>query len=67
MGVTDLDVTLQNIREFVKGRRSRWRIENETFNTLKNQGYEFEHNFGRTYQNLTTLLPHLMVLVFFID
>nr|WP_198246747.1 hypothetical protein [methane-oxidizing endosymbiont of Gigantopelta aegis] len=23
--------------------RARWRIENETFNTLKNQGYHFEH------------------------
>ena len=24
--------------------RSRWKIENETFNTLKNQGYHFEHD-----------------------
>ena len=28
---------------FVRGGRIRWRIENETFNTLKNQGYHFEH------------------------
>ena len=26
--------------------RCRWKIENETFNTLKNQGYNFEHNYG---------------------
>jgi hypothetical protein len=26
----------------MKGGRARWRIENETFNTLKNQGYNFE-------------------------
>jgi hypothetical protein len=30
----------------MKGGRARWRIENETFNTLKNQGYHFEPNFG---------------------
>ena len=28
------------------GGRARWKIENETFNTLKNQGYNFEHNYG---------------------
>jgi len=39
----------------------------ETFNTLKNQGYEFEHNFGHGYQHLTTLFTHLMMLAFFID
>ena len=46
MWVTDLDVTPKNIREIVKGARARFHIENQTFNTLKNQGYEFEHNFG---------------------
>ena len=34
----------QNARCLVKGGRCRWKIENETFNTLKNQGYHFEHN-----------------------
>jgi hypothetical protein len=27
----------------VRGARARWKIENETFNTLKNQGYHIEH------------------------
>ena len=67
MWVTDLEVTDKNIREFVKGARARWHIENETFNTLKNQGYEFEHNFRHGYQYLTTLFTHLMMLAFFID
>src|SRR5207248_1356801 len=26
--------------------RARWKIENESFNVLKNHGYELEHNFG---------------------
>ena len=31
---------------------TRWKIENETFNTLKNQGYHAEHNFGHGNQYL---------------
>src|SRR5262249_28730526 len=45
----------------------RWKIENETFNTLKNQGYHFEHNYGHGAQNLATVLALLMLLAFTID
>jgi hypothetical protein len=65
--VTDLDVTLENVKEFTKGARSRWKIENETFNTLKNQGYQFEHNFGHGNKYLHRVLTSLMMLAFFID
>ena len=41
--VTDLSVDASQVRLLVRAGRSRWRIENETFNTLKNQGYHFEH------------------------
>ena len=44
--VTNLAVTKENVRKIVQGGRARWKIENETFNTLKNQGYNFEHNYG---------------------
>ena len=47
--------------------RSRWRIENETFNTLKNQGYNFEHNYGHGYKNLCSVMTMLMMLAFLID
>ena len=30
---------------------ARWKIENETFNVLKNNGYNPEHNFGHGKQN----------------
>jgi hypothetical protein len=46
---------------------ARWNIENETFNTLKNQGYHCEHNFGHGNQYLSTVLMHLMMLAFLID
>ena len=49
------------------GRRSRWKVENETFNTLKNQGYHFEHNYGHGYQNLSVVLAMLMMLAFLVD
>jgi hypothetical protein len=39
----------------------------ETFNTLKNQGYEFEHNFGHGKNNLSHVFAHLIVLAFLMD
>jgi hypothetical protein len=47
--------------------RARWKVENETFNTLKNQGYQFEHNFGHGQQFLSALFATLMMLAFFVD
>ena len=39
----------------------------ETFNTLKNQGYHFEHNYGHGEKNLATVLALLMFLAFTVD
>jgi hypothetical protein len=50
-----------------RGGRARWKIENETFNTLKNQGYHFEHNYGHGVKNLSTILMLLMMLAFLVD
>jgi hypothetical protein len=51
----------------MRGARARWRIENETFNTLKNQGYNFEHNFGHGKENLCSVMSILMMLAFLVD
>jgi hypothetical protein len=51
----------------MRGGRARWKIENETFNTLKNQGYNLEHNYGHGKQHLSTVLAMLMMLQFLID
>ena len=51
----------------MKGGRARHKIENETFNSLKNQGYQFERNFGHGNKNLSTVFANLMMLAFFID
>ncbi len=65
--VTDLALNEHTVASIAKAGRARWRIENETFNTLKNQGYNFEHNFGHGNQYLLTIFSNLMLLAFFID
>jgi hypothetical protein len=65
--VTDLRVNKGTVYRLMQGGRARWRIENETFNTLKNQGYHFEHNFGHGYQHLSVVFAVLMMLAFFVD
>jgi hypothetical protein len=65
--ITDLRITTSNARLLVRGGRARWKIENETFNTLKNQGYHFEHNFGHGNQHLSVVFALLMMLAFLLD
>ena len=65
--VTDILITDDNVMLLMRGGRARWRIENETYNTLKNQGYHFEHNFGHGHQHLATVFAYLMMLSFLID
>jgi Transposase DDE domain len=65
--VTKLVLTKNNVYQVMRAARSRWRIENETFNTLKNQGYNFAHNFGHGYNNLCSVMTMFMLLAFLID
>jgi hypothetical protein len=65
--VTDLRVSKRNVFHLMRGGRARWKIENETFNTLKNQGYNFEHNYGHGMKNLSAVFATLMMLAFLVD
>jgi hypothetical protein len=65
--ITDFELSKTNVYEIMRVGRSRWKIENETFNTLKNQGYHFEHSFGHGANNLCTVLVLLMMLAFWVD
>lgn len=65
--ITDLEITEDNVYLFMRGARARWKIENETFNTLKNQGYHFGHNYGLGKQHLTETFVFLMMLAFLVD
>lgn len=65
--MTDINLRKTNVKQISKIGRSRWKIENETFNTLKNQGYHFDHNYGHGRKNLTSVLAYIMLIAFFID
>ncbi|MCW5211468.1 transposase [Desulfobulbus sp. TB] len=65
--ITDLDVDKDNVYQFMRVARARWKIENETFNTLKNQGYHFSHNYGLGKRNLSEVFVFLMMLAFLVD
>lgn len=57
-------ITDTNIVELVASGRARWKIENENNNVLKNQGYNFDHNFGHGKQYLANLLATLILLAY---
>ena len=65
--ITDLPITEENALEMVGVARTRWKIENETFNTLKNQGYHLEHNYGHGTKYLATNFAILTFLAFLTD
>jgi hypothetical protein len=65
--VTNIWITQKNAFMIMRGGRARWKIENETFNTLKNLGCNFEHNYGHGKKYLSTVLCILMMLAFLID
>lgn len=65
--ITSFKISKRNVETLVKVGRSRWKIENETFNTLKNQGYNFEHNYGHGNLHLSNTLAILMLLAFVTD
>ncbi len=62
--ITDHAVNEETVAEVVAAGRSRWKVENEGFNVLKNQGYNFEHNYGHGSQNLSAVLLTLLLLAF---
>ena len=65
--VTDIPIKIDYLMQLMRAGRARWKIENETFNTLKNQDYHFEHNFGHGHHHLSTVMVHLVMLAFLID
>jgi hypothetical protein len=65
--VTDVRVSTRNVSKLMRGGRARWKMENETCNTLKNPGDNFEHNYGHGEQNLSVVFAVLMLLAFLVD
>ncbi len=62
--VTSLPVGADTVVEMADCGRARWKIENETFNVLKNNGYNLEHNFGHGKHHLASVLVSLNLIAF---
>jgi hypothetical protein len=65
--ITSIRLERRTVGKIMKAGRARWKIENETFNTLKNQGYHFEHNYGHGQKHLASVLAMLMMTAFLVD
>jgi hypothetical protein len=63
--VTSIEINDSNVIRLAKGGRCHWKIENECFNTLKNQGYNLKHNFGHGKQHLCHTMYLLTMLAFY--
>jgi hypothetical protein len=61
---TNHEITEKNVVKIVLAGRSRWKIENENNNVLKNRGYNLEHNFGHGQKYLSLILLTLNLLAF---
>lgn len=62
--VTDFEISKDNVKQIVIDGRSRWKIENENNNILKNRGYHLDHNFGHGKKYLSQVLLTLNILAF---
>jgi hypothetical protein len=61
---TDHPLSEQSVRSTVAAGRSRWKVENEGYNVLKNHGYYLEHNYGHGEQYLSAVIVMLILLAF---
>ena len=62
--ITNHELNESNIFPMIVSGRTRWKVENESNNILKNQGYNLEHNFGHGQENLSEILLSLNLLAF---
>jgi hypothetical protein len=62
--ITDLEITSDNAKNLIDAARARWKIENECFNSLKNHGYNIEHNYGHGSNNLCYNFYNFTLLAF---
>lgn len=61
---TNFHLSDLRVPQVIRAGRSRWKTENENHNTLKNHGYNLEHNFGHGQRFLAAFLLTLNLLAF---
>lgn len=62
--VTSHTLSDETLLPIITAGRTRWKIENENNNVLKNYGYHLEHNYGHGKQYLAAILVMLNLLAF---
>ena len=62
--ITNKTITKDNAFHLAACGRSRWKIENEHNNVLKNHGYNLEHNFGHGKNHASEMYCLLNLLAF---
>lgn len=62
--ITSIPIGSHNAPAIIHAARARWKVEKENLNTLKNQGYHVEHNFGHGSKHLANTLLALNILAF---
>jgi hypothetical protein len=62
--ITNKTITKDNVAHLAACGRSRWKIENEHNNVLKNHGYNLEHNFGHGKTHASEMYCLLNLLAF---
>lgn len=62
--ITSHTLSDQTLIPVITAGRTRWKIENENNNVLKNYGYHLEHNYGHGKQYLAAILVMLNLLAF---
>lgn len=61
---TNFEISKDNVQQIFADGRSRWKVENENNNILKNRGYHLNHNFGHGEKYLSQVLLTLNILAF---
>lgn len=64
--VTNFSINAENVADIIRDGRSRWSVENGSYNILKNHGYHGEHNFGHGQNHLSSFLFTLNLIAFLI-
>jgi hypothetical protein len=64
--ITDKELREDTVERIAECGRTRWKIENEYNNVLKNRGYNLKHNFGHGKNHASELFCLLNVLSYLI-
>jgi len=62
--ITDPPVTAGIVADLAPCGRARWKVEYATFNVLKTDGYNLEHDFGHGKETFASILVTLNLLAF---